>query len=165
MILRIRYQCIILLLFLFSCTKENTKDQSVVIVAPKKIEWDYLNSSFKNSDNHNSLVMLCGYDTFGLKKIDDSLFEMKLSEFQGWKRDSKKYNDTIKLIDSKKFFDSLGNQKAQILKFSNKNNVDLELKIRHSSISHDSIYTYEYSGKIKINNKKLKYSCDKLWVK
>ena len=76
-----KYYIIILILLLFSY-KENAIE--------KKIEWDYLNSSFKNSDNHGSLRMLCVYDTFELKRIDDSLFEIMLAEFQGWKKDSKK---------------------------------------------------------------------------
>ncbi|WP_435523552.1 hypothetical protein [Chryseobacterium indoltheticum] len=61
-----KYYTIILILLLFSC-KENRID--------KKIEWDYLNSSFKSSNNQSSLGMLCGYDTFELKRIDDSLLK------------------------------------------------------------------------------------------
>ncbi|WP_435523553.1 hypothetical protein [Chryseobacterium indoltheticum] len=90
---------------------------------------------------------------------------MKLAEFQGWKKDSKKYNDTLKLIDNKKVLDSSGNQKKQILKFSNKNNVELEVVIDKTRTFSDSINNYEYSGKIKIYNNTFKYSCEKLWVK
>lgn len=151
-----KYYIIILILFLFSC-KENPIE--------KKVEWDYLNSSFKNSDNQGSLRMLCGYDTFELKRMNDSVFEMELAEFQGWKKDSKKYNDTLKLTDNKKVLDSVGNQQKQILKFSNKNNVNLEVVIDKTRAFSDSINNYEYSGKIKIENNKFKYSCDELWVK
>lgn len=151
-----KYYTIILTLLLFSCKEKPTE---------KKIEWDYLNSSFKNFDNQSSLGMLCGYDTFELKRIDDSLFEIKLAEFQGWKKDSKKYNDTLKLTDNKKVLDSSGNQKKQILKFSNKNNVDLEVVIDKTKTFSDSINNYEYSGKIKIDNNIFKYSCEELWVK
>lgn len=105
------------------------------------------------------------YDTFVLNKINDSLFVMNLAEFQGWKKDSKKYNDTLKLTDNKKVLDSSGNQKKQILVFSNKNNVNLEVVIDKTAVLHDSIYIYEYSGKIKIDNNKFKYTCDELWVK
>lgn len=136
-----KYYIIILILLLFSCNKN---------LIEKKIEWDYLNSSFKNSDNQGRLGMLCGYDTFELKRINDSLFEMNLAEFQGWKKDSKKYNDTLKLTENKKVLDSAGNQKTQILKFSNKNNVNLEVMIDKTRAFSDSINNYEYSGKIKI---------------
>lgn len=151
-----KYYIIILILLLCSC-KENPID--------KKIEWDYMNSSFKNSDNQGRLGMFCGYATFELKRINDSLFEMNLAEFQGWKKDSKKYNDTLKLTENKKVLDSAGNQKKQILKFSNKNNVNLEVMIDKTRAFSDSINNYEYSGKIKIRNNTFKYSCDELWVK
>lgn len=52
--------------------------------------------------------MLCGYDTFELKRINDSQFEINLAEFQGWKKDSKKYHDTLTLSDNKKVLDSSG---------------------------------------------------------
>lgn len=112
----------ILIFSLFSCEKNITETNK----SEKKIHWDYLNSSFKNSDNKGSLGMLCGYDTFELKRINDSQFEINLSEFQGWKKDSKRYHDTLTLSDNKKVLDSSGNQKKQILMFSNKNNVNLE---------------------------------------
>lgn len=146
----------IAIIFLFSCKKDYKE---------KKIQWDYMNSSFRNSDNQYNLGMLCMYDTFVLKRINDSLFEMNLAEFQEWKNDSKKYNDTLKLADNKKVLDSSGNQKKQILKFSNKNNVDVEVIINKTGVLHGSIYIYEYSGKIKIDNSKFKYSCDELYVK
>lgn len=152
---------VILIFFSFSCKENNPENNN----SEKKIEWDYLNSSFKNSDNQGRLGMLCGYDTFELKRIDDSLFEMNLAEFQGWKKDSKKYNDTLKLTENKKVLDSAGNQKTQILKFSNKNNVNLEVMIDKTKAFSDSINNYEYSGKIKIENNKFKYSCNELWVK
>jgi len=147
-----RFFYFILMLFLISCKKDYVE---------KKVEWDYLNNSFKNPINQTSLWMLCGYDIFELKRIKDSLFEIKLAEFQGWKKDSKNYGDTLKLTENKKVLDPAGNQKKQILKFSNKNNIDFELVISKTGILPDSIYTYEFSGKIKID----KYSCDKLWVK
>lgn len=151
-----RFFYFILMLFLISCKKDYIE---------KKVEWDYLNNSFKNPDNQTSLGMLCGYDIFELKRIKDSLFEIKLAEFQGWKKDSKNYDDTLKLTENKKVLNSAGIQKKQILKFSNENNIDFELVISKTGILPDSIYTYEFSGKINIDNHKFKYSCDELWVK
>lgn len=161
-----KYYLIIPILFLFSCTKDGIDNHSKKVTdVEAKVEWDYLNNSFRNLYNQQNLEMLCGYDVFELKRIKDSLFEIKLAEFQGWKKDSKNYDDTLKLTENKKVFDSAGNQKKQILKFSNKNKVDLEVVIHKTGLLPDSIYTYEFSGKIKIDNHKLKYSCDELWVK
>lgn len=154
--MRLSRFCYTILTFSFFSCKESPE---------KKIRWDYLDNSFRNSDNQYNLGMLCIYDTFVLNRINDSLFVMNLVEFQGWKKDAKKYNDTLKLTDNKKVLDSSGNQKKQILMFSNKNNVNLEVIINKTGVLHGSIYIYEYSGKIKVDNNKFKYSCDELWVK
>lgn len=148
---------VLLMLLPFSCGENKTV---------KKLEWDYLNSSFNNTDHQSRLGMLCGNDMLELKKINDSVFIMNLHEFQGWKKKSKQYSDTLKLTINKKVLDSLGNQKKQVLGFSNQNNVGLEVIIsKTGTVPGSGISTYEYQGKIKIHNDKLTYSCDRLWVK
>lgn len=147
-------------IFLFLALVSCKKDHEV-----KKDEWDYLNSSFNNKENLTDLTMHCMYDLFSVKRINDSLFYIRLDEFQGWKKNYRVYEDTVKLSENKKITDSLGNQKKQILRFSNSHNVDLEIEIHKIAVHFDSVSLYEYNGRVSINNKKLRYTCEDLFVK
>jgi hypothetical protein len=82
-----------------------------------------------------------------------------------WKKDYRIYEDTVKLSENKKLTDSLGNQKKQILRFSNNHNIDLEIEIHKIAVHFDSVSLYEYKGRVSINNKKLQYTCKDLFVK
>ncbi|NPA08106.1 MAG: hypothetical protein GXO46_03875 [Chlorobi bacterium] len=49
--------------------------------------------------------------------------------------------------------------------FSNNHDVDLEIEIHKIAVHFDSVSLYEYNGRVSINNKKLRYTCEDLFVK
>lgn len=155
---------LILLLFFISCTKnkEEIKDES----------WDFTENNFK--ENRIRLLSL-DYDEFEFIKKSDSIIILNGEIFQGWKRKGIKINDTLKL--SEKYFvnDSLCNSHKQILSYTKKDSIFFQLivinknfnKIQSEEIKQKKypVKYFDYSGKLFINKKELKYFNEKLWFK
>ncbi len=142
---------IVILFFIFFCEK---------IPEQKIITYDFSKESFK-TNQHKSLRMLNVYDVITIEKVNDSILHINLDIFKGWKVKGLKFSDTLKLTDNIKKFDTLGNQTEQVLTYSKDSELFFQLHVYHQPTNN----SYNYEGKLFIENSALNYFCDHLYVK
>lgn len=138
-------------LFFYSCRKKEKA---------KAVAWDFSNYEFKNNQRL-PLTMLNSYDVISIDQLSDSLLLIDLEIFKGWKNKPLKFSDTVKLSENIKILDTLGSQTRQIVSYKKKNEVFFQLNIYQQGKAN----SYKYDGKLFIENNKLHYFCDYLYIK
>lgn len=132
----------------------------------KPVKWNFMDSSFDDvTFGNQNLYMLCMYDTFELKRLNDSIIIIKLEIFKGWDQKWEPFSDTLKLNKSTFKTDSIGNTIEQKMNFKKNEEIDFELIVYQKPGINDSIKFYDYQGKLSIQTDAVAYFCDELYVK
>ena len=177
--MKAQYSILFFCCFLLLACNKMTNGKNIV---SKKLKWDFTQASFEES----SIRLLNGYDVFDVNKLSDSLVVLNTSLFNSWKSKSKSFSDTLKLSENFVIKDSLGNPQIQILSYvksKNRNNtiffqliVDAKSQSEHGFTKAnnsteelisktDTVWYFNYRGKLFANNKNLKYFSDDLYYK
>jgi len=162
---------IITSLLLWSCENkvEKTTEAKKVQKTPEVNDnWDFTNREFE--DSH--IRLLNKFDVFSFDKISDSTIILNGNIFQGWKRKALDIKDTLKLTEKHFLQDSLGKKRQQVLTYSKRDQTIFQLIITKKELTYDSgnrksktDVWFDYSGKLSINKKQLKYSTADLYTK
>ncbi|WP_300673304.1 hypothetical protein [Soonwooa sp.] len=173
----------LLLIFLVvaSCAKTSKENKKT----PKKHTWDFTQSVFK--EPHVQLLNV--YDVFSVDKLSDSLIVLNTSLFNGWKVKRTQFSDTLQLSENFIVKDNLGNNSSQILSYTKTKSrandlffqlvIDAKPNLEHSlektgrkngdieevKPKIDTMWYFNYRGKLFINKKELKYFSDDLYYK
>ncbi|MBB4805730.1 hypothetical protein HNP38_001002 [Chryseobacterium defluvii] len=141
---------------------------------PQPFTFDFTGKDFKEKE----LTMNDYPSIFTFSKLNDSLLIVEGSIFQGWKKESIRFSDTLELKNDFKVTDSTGYQTHQVLFYSKPKRVSFQLTISASKpksflkgkidntaseIPSENIFNYE--GRLFIDDKKLKYFSEELWIK
>lgn len=132
----------------------------------KPVKWNFMDSSFDDVRFGNqNLHMLCMYDGFELRKLNDSTIVLNLEIFKGWDQKWEPFSDTLKLNKSTFKMDSIGNTIEQKMNFKKNEEIDFELIVNQKPGTNDSIKFYDYKGKLSIQTDDVDYFCEELYVK
>lgn len=132
----------------------------------KPVKWDFMDSSFDDlTFGNQNLYMLCMYDGFELRRLNDSTIIINLDIFKGWDQKWEPFSDTLKLNKSTFKTDSIGNTIEQKMNFNKNKEIDFELIVNQKQGINDSIKFYDYKGKLSIKTDAFEYACEELYVK
>lgn len=158
-------------LLLWSCenkVEKATEAKKVQKTPEVNDNWDFTSKDFK--DSH--IRLLNKFDVFSFDKISDSTIILNGNIFHGWKRKSLEIKDTLQLTEKHFSQDSLGKKRQQVLSYSKREQTVFQLIITKKELTYDSgnrkpktDVWFDYSGKLSINKKNLKYSNEDLYTK
>lgn len=130
--------------------------------------WDFTSKDFTDSN----VRLLNKFNVFNFDKNSDSTIILNGNIFQGWKRKSLEIKDTLLLTEKHFLQDSSGEKRQQILSYSKRNQIVFQLIVTKKEMTYDSgnrntktDVWFDYSGKLSINKKQLKYSTSDLYTK
>lgn len=133
-----------------------------------KDHWDFTSKDFTDSN----VRLLNKIDVFTFDKNSDSTMIIHGSIFQGWKRKALEIKDTLQLTEKHFVQDSLGQKRQQVLSYSKQNQIVFQLIVTKKELTYDSgnrntktDVWFDYTGKLSIAKKNLKYSSEDLYTK